>query len=66
VNVERRFGVQLPETLLNNAQTPRDILNAVATARGEQPAESSIAPEGGTGTLEQTDADRAHFTVPPF
>lgn len=65
VNVERHFGVQLPETLLNSAQTPRDLLDAVNRARGEQPI-GPTEPQGDLAPLQQTDADREHFTLPPL
>lgn len=57
VNIEHRFGLQLPQALLNEMQTPRDILNAIARARGEQPSKRGQTPLG--------DADHQHFTRPP-
>lgn len=65
VNVERRFGVQLPEELLSEADTPRDILDEVARLRGEKPAERKKEKSESEG-LEDTEADREHFEVPEF
>ncbi len=64
VNVERRFGVQLPEQLLSDADTPRDILDEVARLKGEKPSQ----PDRGSDSkgLEDTEADREHFEVPDF
>ena len=64
VNVECRFSVQLPEELLSDADTPRDILDAVARLRGEQP-ESAVGHSDTEG-LEDSDEDREHFQVPDF
>ncbi|SFR53672.1 acyl carrier protein [Marinobacter daqiaonensis] len=64
VNAERRFGVQLPEELLSEADTPRDILDAVARQRGEQP--TSDRDRGSSEGLEDTEADRERFEVPDF
>src|SRR5690606_11418120 len=44
LRVERAFGVALPENSLNVAQTPRDLLNAVDSARAADfPARSHCA-----------------------
>lgn len=64
VNVERRFSVQLPEQLLSEADTPRDILEAVLRQRGEQ-AEPTGKRTDSDG-LEDSEADRKHFQVPDF
>lgn len=64
VNAEQRFGVQLPERLLGDADTPRDILDEVARLRGEQPAarqRRSTEP-----AQADTQADRERFEVPDF
>jgi acyl carrier protein len=70
VNVERTFGVQLPEQLLSEADTPGDILNEIMRLRGEEPNE---ADEGDRAKSEDTEAaldagaaNREHFTVPDF
>ncbi|MDX1456373.1 MAG: AMP-binding protein [Marinobacter sp.] len=66
VNVEQAFGVQLPESLLSEAETPRDLLQAVARARGE-PQETASAATGLAGdALPGQDADQERFTVPHF
>ena len=64
VNVERRFGVQLPEQLLSDADTPRDILDEVARLKGETPSQPDRG--GSSEGLEDTDSDREHFQVPEF
>ncbi|MDX1635654.1 MAG: AMP-binding protein [Marinobacter sp.] len=68
VNVERRFGVQLPEQLLSDADTPRDILDEVARLKGEKPSDRSGGKSGDQESegLEDSEADREHFEVPDF
>jgi len=70
VTVERKFGVQLPEQLLSEADTPRDILDEVMRLKGEKPAKR---PESGREQNTETEAaldtgqeNREHFTVPDF
>src|SRR6056297_1573986 len=53
VTVERKFGVQLPEQLLSEADTPRDILEAVMRLKGEKPETKS---ETGGKKGEETEA----------
>ncbi|XOZ34439.1 AMP-binding protein [Halomonadaceae bacterium KBTZ08] len=65
MNVEHRFGIQLPEALLNEVRTPRDILNAIAKARGRPPSNRSQTPQGEAVPPESTDVDHKHFTRPP-
>ncbi|WP_148861032.1 AMP-binding protein [Marinobacter fonticola] len=66
VNVERAFGVQLPEELLNDADTPRDILDAIARLRGEEPQERSRGTANSPTGADAKHSDREHFTVPAF
>lgn len=70
VTVERKFGVQMPEQLLSEADTPRDILDEVMRLKGEKPEQ---APEGDRKAEDDNEAaldagkqDREHFTVPNF
>src|SRR6056297_1450739 len=70
VTVERKFGVQLPEQLLSEADTPRDILDEVMRLRGEKPDEK---PENAREEREESEAvldpgeeNREHFSVPDF
>ncbi len=42
--VEQRFGVSLPSGLIDSAQSPRDILNALAEDRGEVAAPGEMTP----------------------
>ncbi|WP_404366978.1 AMP-binding protein [Marinobacter sp.] len=70
VAVERKFGVQLPEQLLSDADTPRDILDEVMRLQGEEPEKKS---EGDTEKDKESEAglesgkeDREHFSVPDF
>jgi acyl carrier protein len=70
VTVERKFGVQLPEQLLSEADTPRDILEEVMRLKGEKP---ESRPESGEHQNAETEAaldtgkeNREHFTVPDF
>lgn len=60
VTVEQKFGVQLPEQLLNDAGTPRDILDEVMRLQGEEPEEKFEAE------LQSVKADSEHFSVPDF
>ncbi|NMT65132.1 AMP-binding protein [Marinobacter orientalis] len=70
VTVERKFGVQLPEQLLSEADTPGDILDEVMRLRGGQPEQKQ---ESGREEGEETEAvldpgeeNREHFSVPDF
>jgi len=70
VRVERKFGVQLPEQLLSEADTPRHILDEVMRLLGEKSAEKSasttnerVETEAG---LDHGEANREHFSVPDF
>lgn len=65
VNVERAFSVQLPEELLNDADTPRDILDAVTRLRGEQPRQLTGNADSPVSEDAET-REREHFTVPAF
>ena len=66
VNVEQAFGVELPESLLNEAETPRDILQAVARARGE-PQDAPASVTGAEGAvLSGHGEERERFNLPPF
>jgi 1-acyl-sn-glycerol-3-phosphate acyltransferase len=51
--LEKGIGVRLPESLLGSAETPRDLLQALAAAR------PAGAPEEGFGTLEPLEAGEA-------
>src|SRR5688572_16947076 len=42
LRVERRFGMNLPEGTLVNAETPRDLLNAVFGARTPKAANAAL------------------------
>ncbi|MBS3805456.1 MAG: AMP-binding protein [Oleiphilaceae bacterium] len=66
VTAERTFGVQLPEQVLSDADTPRDILNEVMRVRGEEPRQPEASESGSLESVETTEADREHFTVPDF
>jgi 1-acyl-sn-glycerol-3-phosphate acyltransferase len=66
VTAERKFGVQLPEQVLSDADTPRDILDEVLRVRGEEPRQPSGDDRGSAASVETTEADREHFTVPEF
>ncbi|MDX1757047.1 MAG: AMP-binding protein [Marinobacter sp.] len=67
VNVEQAFGVQLPESLLSEAETPRDLLKAVARARGD-PQEVPGVATGAAGdvTAPAQEVDGERFTIPHF
>ncbi len=60
VAVEQKFGVQLPEQLLSDADTPRDILDEVMRLQGAEPEEKAEAE------LQSGKADSEHFSVPDF
>ena len=70
VTVERKFGVQLPEQLLSEADTPRDILNEVLRLKGETPAQSVQSDEKERketeAALDSGQQNREHFTIPHF
>ncbi|RFF26562.1 MULTISPECIES: AMP-binding protein [unclassified Wenzhouxiangella] len=70
VTVEERFGVQLPERLLGDADTPRDILDEVMRLLGEEPRKRAEAKraedEESEAGLEVGKQDREHFSVPDF
>ncbi|WP_166256448.1 AMP-binding protein [Marinobacter salicampi] len=70
VTVERKFGVQLPEQLLSEADTPGDILDEVMRVTGEKPAEQSgrgrQESEETEAALDPGEENREHFTVPDF
>jgi len=54
LRVERAFGVHLPEELLGQAETPRDLLNAVLAA---EPGEAGrVREEASLPTLEAVEA----------
>jgi len=68
VTVERKFGVQLPEQLLSEADTPRHILDEVLRLKGGQPA--GQAGTGGKKDKKEEavpgpgEESREHFSVP--
>ena len=70
VSVERKFGVQLPEQLLSEADTPRDILEEVMRLKGEapaRPAQGAQTQDQDTDTaLDSGEQNRQHFSVPDF
>jgi len=70
VSVERKFGVQLPEQLLSEADTPRDILEEVMRLKGEAPAtpaQDDQTQDQDTDTaLDSGEQNREHFSVPDF
>mgnify|MGYP000058946089 CR=1 FL=1 len=70
VTVERKFGVQLPEQLLSEADTPRDILDEVMRLKGEKPEKKSersrAKGEETEAALDAGNENREHFSVPDF
>jgi len=70
VTVERKFGVQLPEQLLSEADTPRDILNEVLRLKGETPGQPAQPrepdDEDNEAALDSGKENREHFTIPHF
>ncbi|MDL0432658.1 AMP-binding protein [Marinobacter sp. TBZ242] len=70
VTVERKFGVQLPEQLLSDADTPGDILDEVMRLKGATPAEKSeksrAEDEETNAALDAGEENREHFSVPDF
>jgi 1-acyl-sn-glycerol-3-phosphate acyltransferase len=54
--VERAFGVSLPEQVLGEAETPADLLEALAAARGAAPSGAGTATATGFGTAADVSA----------
>lgn len=59
LRIERRFGVGLPEPVMAEAETPRDLLRAILAASPVQPAHAGVTERASALAVESETPDKA-------